>query len=235
MSRLTQTANTLAARMGFQDPDLKTPEHDLACQYVRECPEAILTAAGIAFSGVPEVWLEVAVHKAESRTPWVVGFVDAVIQYDKVNRCLDVTWCVDGPTRHSCYTDGEYVEDHTLDLPSAGELTDDVLYDSVAEYSRRCGLDFDSIRSVSLHTYSAKAYLYVEVKIAPTTMGETLRQIQMYRANQGEMDFCLISKLPISIADADAYRAVSIQPLQLAAGFEVWKQERAGQAQVPGV
>lgn len=70
--------STLLQRMGFRDPDRKTPEHDRACIEIATAPEAILRALGLEFDDARAL-LEQPLQKGEGKYASTVGFIDALV------------------------------------------------------------------------------------------------------------------------------------------------------------
>jgi hypothetical protein len=74
--------NTLLQRMGFSDPDRRTPQHDDACIEIATDPERFVRAVkeriGVQYASCK---LEVPLQKGDGKYASTIGFIDAVIEW----------------------------------------------------------------------------------------------------------------------------------------------------------
>lgn len=73
--------NTLLQRMGFKDPDRRTPEHDKACIEIACWPDKLCQALGVDKSFEPKAMIEVPLQKGEGKYATTVGFIDAMVSW----------------------------------------------------------------------------------------------------------------------------------------------------------
>ena len=75
--------NTLLQRMGFSDPDRKTPAHDAACIEIATDPERFVRAfKELRFLRNAKCELEVPLQKGDGKYASTVGFIDAMLTYE---------------------------------------------------------------------------------------------------------------------------------------------------------
>ena len=82
--------NTLLQRMGFSDPDRRTPAHDDACVQIASEPERFVRIVrdrvGVRYV---QCGLELPLQKGEGKYASTVGFIDALVEW---NDALDIKW-----------------------------------------------------------------------------------------------------------------------------------------------
>jgi len=72
--------STLLQRMGFRDPDRKTPEHDRACIAIAMQPRLFLASFGFEDEKA-RASIEVPLQKGEGKYASTVGFIDAMLEW----------------------------------------------------------------------------------------------------------------------------------------------------------
>lgn len=162
-------AKTLIERFGFNDPDRKTPFHDLICLWVNEYPNDVIdTVLG--------------------------GFDDsekAIWEVDRINAWLDLR-C---ERARAQIVGAEY--DCDWEVPVGGKVTagfiDMQLSRSITIHTPvEEVIDEPEIYILPAHKiFDAK--LNVEVKSKIASIGELLRQIQFYRTFDKKTPWCVVS------------------------------------------
>jgi hypothetical protein len=201
---------TLAASLGFADPDKREPRHELACQYlatdeglarlgkavvdpiVEGLPlpsledfrgERRLEPAGFQMPPSPEV----AVVKGDHRYQHVVGFLDLVLL-----------------ARYKHVWDGEKVRRSWNQVTCQGEQR------------------WEAHRGEDGRVFS----IVVEVKATPTPASDVVRQLNLYR--QFYVPLCrpclwlVVTTYPVTEADLRTFEAASIGHARLGRSFDAW-------------
>ena len=75
--------NTLLQRMGFRDPDRKTPDHDRACIELATTPKKLLSALDISCDAA-RAHLEQPLQKGTGKYTSTIGFLDATVEWKKI-------------------------------------------------------------------------------------------------------------------------------------------------------
>lgn len=224
---------TLLARLGFSDPDKKDPRHDLACQYLA-LPEnqerfaemflwpQVRRGTATWLAGASETTrarmsryaklrvqteLERPVSKGDGKFKTTVGFIDLWCQ-----------WFIREERAHEARKTEDYYR-HA----ETGEVSENarVRFDPgwVTEHREV----WTATNAVSNHGMAAG----VEVKVAPSSLGDVLRQVKLYReyldgGGPGWPIFVLATTYPVSAADTAALRAERITHVRLGPKFDEW-------------
>jgi hypothetical protein len=217
--RMHSHDRTLAASLGFQDPDKGDPRHDLACQYlatpdvarkvVAAFVEPTLTrharaSDGGGFRG--RAWMEFGclgppqferpVIKGEGQYRSVVGFVDLVVPIILLERIV-----------------GQKLDGH----------------------------DWDGIRSTERvrpvdSTYRRAAEVLVEVKVGPVPIGSVLRQLNLYRTFLypgylvPDLFWVLATVSPYDPSDLAVLKSANVHHVRLGEAFDAWCREKSSRA-----
>jgi hypothetical protein len=117
--------NTLLQRMGFSDPDRRTPAHDDACVEIATDPERFIRAVKeLRFLRNGRCELEVPLQKGEGKYASTVGFIDAIVTYEtaredySINQALD--YCSENLDHTTCVKNRE-THQQAIDAYNNGE------------------------------------------------------------------------------------------------------------------
>ncbi|TMQ13055.1 MAG: hypothetical protein E6J90_11280 [Deltaproteobacteria bacterium] len=137
--------HTLLQRMGFADPDRRTPAHDDACIQIASDPDRFLRAVSNRL-GIRNArcGLEVPLQKGDGKYATTVGFLDAFIAWSETFEDHD-WWC-----NADCIC-----------------------------HARTCTCQRTSVGPNPLRW--ADVSMVVEVKTRITSLGDLLRQVNLYR------------------------------------------------------
>jgi hypothetical protein len=200
---------TLAASLGFADPDKREPRHELACQYLAtnegtaRLADSILTPIldGISpwktplFRGERRVELEdigppkpeKAIIKGHEQYRTVIGFVDLVFPY-------------------------------TIKRSWSGE-------EGWESYDHRAGKYQVCWKADNGHCYD-DGRLAVEVKATPVPASDVVRQLNLYREFFKAHCWLVVTTYPIAEADLRTFEAASIRHARLGKSFDAWCEQQ---------
>lgn len=202
---------TLLSKLGFADPDKRNPEHDQACLYLTQ----------------PEVARKIAAWMMELRGEWVNAF--GRWKYTKVRFATT-------QEHHLQKGEGQYAT-------SIGFI--DVVFDfeGVVEGTQTANIarkpdESGFMRDVWIPCEPVAASetirwkMLVEVKITPVSIGDVLRQLNLYttyhKASEGVPEKMprglLVAPWNVSAAELDALRKSGYEFLKLGKAFNDWKQ-----------
>ena len=207
---------TLLQKIGFVDRDKGNPKHDLACLYLAEHREALRPYAfDDKREGPSEYELERHVTKGDGKYRTTIGFLDLSVMY---TAGVDFVHPVRS-AEHRC----------------ACECPQDHAYDKTCAYCKRvCPSVLFMKKHGSLRrTVGAVA---VEVKIAPVSTGDLLRQLVLYREyasgpeyrsrNGYDLDaqytWIVALAYDIDVTSAKALANANVHVIRLGAKFERW-------------
>lgn len=204
---------TLLARLGFSDPDRKEPLHDLACMYLSR-PEAAGKIALLPGEKTLQEWQKNPVigigHKKEGIT-FAAAFERMICSGRFTVGFVDLTLqfeCVEN-------RDGEMHKRYFPDGYRDGEW-------KPAEWKS----------VIAKHNASFSWRACVEVKIQRFGVGEVIRQINLYRANdsyQSNDHWILASPHSLPADERSALLTANITPIRLGPAFLQWVEERKQQ------
>ncbi len=218
---------TLLANLAFADPDKQDPLHDLGCQYIARPEVSSLLGLGRPHPEQRPL-LEVPSSKGQDQYKTTIGFLDVVLpmQQASTQKCVRPVdhQYEDFPDQHTAWC--FYQQMMNYEGVKAG-------YHNYAEYKefsqhvqqlgalwrvpKYACVDMPCWVSVSI---------YVEVKIAHASLGDMLRQINLYdeyiMKSQGGWGWVLAAAFEMSSATVDALRAHNIQPVHLGKSFREW-------------
>lgn len=240
---------TLLARLGFSDPDKKDPRHDLACQYLalRENQERLAEMLFLGPLRAKQVkgykfWtggverpsrnvrstllpmhadravLELPVSKGVGQYKTTVGFVD-----------VSFTWHLE-----------EVIEGEMLQVSRL--RFDPLTNERLPPLAAPCrGERVESLEEWVPHSARERHpfWLCAEVKVAPSPVGDVLRQVKLYREHLVESSagrhppFVLATVYPMGASDVAALKAERITHIRLGPKFDEWVAAREAEA-LPG-
>jgi hypothetical protein len=218
--RMHSHDRTLAASLGFQDPDKGDPRHDLACQYLAT-PDVARKVVG-AFVlptltrraarhfrddfrgkswyefdrlGIPQYELPVVKGAGDYRS--VIGFVDLAIPL-------------------------------SLNSRAVGQVAQGREWDGNRQVLTR----WEDIDEVFPH----EAAVFVEVKVGPVPVGTILRQINLYRTfgplglPECDSSWVLATVSPYDSSDLAVLKSAGIHHVRLGEAFDAWCREKSSRA-----
>ncbi len=210
---------TLAAKLGFADPDKKDPDHDLACQYLaseeitRQLVEKFfrprIAACGPVrkkvedrYYGTTEVTgerrlicfeydaaLEVPISKGEGKYKTTIGFLD-----------VDINLCAETEEI------GKQLIHKTQWRSENGKAVEHK-WDETKDYKNE-------------HIYELR--MIIEVKVNPVGIGDILRQIALYREYCQATRWLVATTYPMKTIDVSTLEKSNIGHIQLGELFEEW-------------
>ncbi len=195
---------TLLSKLGFADPDKRNPEHDQACLYLTQ----------------PDVARKVAAWMMELRGEWT----DEIgrWKYSKIRFATDQEF-------HLQKGKGQYATtigflDVVFDFEGTIEGT------QTAEWSSRGTVPCEPVNATRNNHWR----MLVEVKISPVSIGDVLRQLNLYStyfesvAEYRHMPRCLlVAPWDLAASELDALRKSGYEFLKLGKAFNDWKQSLA--------
>lgn len=187
------------------DADKQHPEHDLACLYLSQ-KEQVLKLCSMLEPGKVEMELASVGHSS-LEVPLRANHSKFIIGY------ADLMF----------FAHGQYGE-------LGFEYLDSEHYSRWEPYAP---LPRFAHRPV-LRRQGWSCNALVEVKISRVTVGELLRQINLYRTAQQCSEITVVAALRYDIDKAynAALRDAGVVPVRLGAAFDAWKANYTGQAQV---
>lgn len=158
---------TLLAKMGFADPDKKNPRHDWACQYLAQ-PEVLqqffssrISAELKDHSSVDvQTVLEHHIMKGQGQYKTTIGFADVVFESS-----VRTQWSVANNCPGLCVANNNW----------------DERYHTVDGTKPRREFRVVDLSQIRQEVSSSMSSGLIEVKIAPVSVGEILRQVKLYR------------------------------------------------------
>lgn len=201
---------TLLSKLGFADPDKKRPEHDWACQYLAQAetlarmlghmvPEEQKARAKVA---VVEPHVETHILKGEGQYRTSIGFADvtADIMLTTEESRLSVKPCYAEPAYQDVRTavsrDPTVIEARAQYKQYNGTPRDEVTnaaWERIHESEKSAELAFQKQHKAAFEaalaapaerktlSHKTRGSLLVEVKIAPVSIGDAIRQLKLYR------------------------------------------------------
>lgn len=218
---------TLLARMGFSDPDKKLHEHDMACRYLAQATTCnkILTTLGLDWT-FSDSSLEVPIVKGQGSYMQYVGFIDTVAHFSRLVKGEARVRPNQNVIRSSS---GEFwacesgVDGMRMAVPPSAEQDGTGLWHIVKTY------------------YSSPAVVVVEAKITPVTLGDSIRQMKLYRSFREHIAhkaipgpgypkptflWVLATRYQLSQSDADTLLNEQILHVHLGEGFSSYLTEQ---------
>lgn len=195
---------TLLAKLGFSDPDKKNPDHDLACLYLSQ----------------PEVRRKVG--------DWLAGQINfgSDITVVKVRGRADLEYHLQKGT-------GQYAT-------TIGFI--DVMYSFTIDAEKTIREEFDQLhqrwRPCEPRQGIVKDYrqfcVFVEVKIEPVSIGDVLRQMNLYAAyTKPGIDFpkgLLVAPWDISEPEVESLKNAGFLHMKLGSAFKEWVASNTAKA-----
>lgn len=210
-------AKTLIERFGFNDPDRKTPFHDLICLWVHENSKQVMHKVFGDTASDPDVkaacrdinlMLAALGSKSEARVAgekyeqnWelpigarsTAGFVDIAVRRTAVIETgLESTIVIDGCGRGWLKFEDALSNGYKID-----ELNWDGFHEVYQRFSALKDAGILPLRRRYPALYPAHEVtgekLFVEVKSKVTSIGDLLRQIQFYRTFVKDTPWCVVS------------------------------------------
>lgn len=193
---------TLLMKLGFSDLDKKILRHDLACQYIAQ----IQQASRLVMNCAPASWdckdcavcvtPEFHITKGREQYKTTIGFADLWMSAD----------VLDEESVQS------YIRAHGPESPPA------------IQWCRKHGhwIDANTGKSVGSRLCSA----LVEVKIAPVSVGDALRQLQLYRDYTKPTLVALVTDYDVDVDDAHTLDTRGVRHIRLGVGFRTYCEMR---------
>lgn len=188
---------TLIQRMGFADPDRRSPAHDDACIQIATEPERFVrTVKELRFLRNGRCELEVPLQKGEGKYATTVGFIDAMVMYETGNEDYSINrlmhYCNMGWSHDECTKRRIIRAEHVEKAARLGKE----IHDYVNSHSVPNWLRSQLIKSVddphvgcedptpcsgpaALNWHASSAL--IEVKTRVENLGFLLRQMNLYR------------------------------------------------------
>jgi hypothetical protein len=186
--------STLLQRMGFKDPDRGTPNHDRACIEIATKPHLLTEALGCHSSSYRShaVDLEVPLQKGDGKYASTVGFIDAMVTVD-VGEEDDGWWRVGGNKRwgvefsHNNASECATWTERTVEKSSYSMFANNGLGGSVTRQHKEgtCHCSRETFCGPNTRFWRSTSLL-VEVKSAIESVGDLLRQMNLYREYKQE-------------------------------------------------
>ena len=191
---------TLLASLGFSDADKKDARHDMACQYLSD-PERALAICRLCFpsckNSFSHTWVYSTEISSNGTEEWSVSSVSRIETESPI-----------------CKGEGKY-------KTTVGFL--DVLYRNVSMICRRIG-EYKETRSGGWSPFDREdvevAKTFVEVKIAPVSTGEILRQVNLYRQYVDVRCVCVATVFPMTEEDIKQLGSAKVKHVFLGEKFK---------------
>lgn len=236
---------TLLSSLGFSDPDKKDPLHDLGCQYI-SLP-SVVDSLGLVSNGAKlslvSARLEQPISKGEGKYRTTIGFLDVLLCCECAQSlsmfCSTETYVCFSTYRELDIAQKE--QDGQGDvftfciprpsMPGWKEHPDDpgCLYRGGTVFRKEqleqnpYVLQKAVLKDMQIQRREDRC---VEVKILPISLGDILRQINLYREYIGNVPFVLATVFDLSVASVKVLQDDNITPVFLGAKFKAWAREQ---------
>jgi hypothetical protein len=246
---------TLLARLGFADPDRKLPEHDLALHYLAEPEQARAVAELVAEPH--RLTFSDRLHEVKRHGPYLLKCPcpsSLTIDGAAYSHCSSDTVSYRTTRTGSPAT----VTTTTMELPlQKGERQYQTTIGFVNLVIRYIDQEIETgqyLRHEYVNGYGpnakklpaswqpfkelhrTSAAVFIEVKIAPVSLGEILRQVKLYDSYldqadhyTGRYDWVVATRFPLSTADVEALINEEITHVRLGTKFEAYVAQQQAQ------
>jgi hypothetical protein len=200
---------TMLAKLGFADPDRREPLHDVACRYLSTEPAVrrLVTHLGLergptTIQGINHLGKVERAEKSEHFASHYATLEREISkgqgQYRTTVGFIDLTLRIDIEER--C-TNVMRMPQDTYHGP--------LVWTPAEDYTCRMPYEFA-----------------IEVKVNPTTMGDLIRQLNLYRSYSYIRDWIVATAYPLTSDDVECLKAQRLRHVQLGKHFQAYCEQQ---------
>lgn len=201
---------TMLAKLGFADPDRRDAVHDLASRY--------LTTQPVIHRLVSHLGIETGPKASQFQNGYVL---------ERCETSLRIVSCSVNLEQEIAKGYGQYRTtvgfiDLVLNLEIDEQFTN-VMRKSRCDQARSALAEWEPAEDYAYH--SSQQY-GIEVKATPTSLGDLIRQMNVYRAYSHITRWIVATTYPLAGHDLDCLKAQKLLHVQLGAHFQAYVEEQ---------